>query len=174
MRSKKKGLWFLLVTALLVIASIMNVFAGTTDWTCTESYNTIYSVGDVIPGASYIDISADSSHSESCTFESNYKVKAGDNLHLSFGTCFAGNKNKFDGTASICRAVVYAENGTKLADVSYELNGYQTTNYGKDDVKITDATAGKLKLTVYLENTGTNGVSTLLEELFVEVNGNEI
>lgn len=170
----KRCLSFLVITLILVMSMLSNVSAGYRDWTCTYSRNTIYSVGQVVDGVSGLDISSDNGHTGECMFESDFEVEPGDKLWLSFGAYFTGNESKFDGSASACGATVYAEDGTKLLEVRFELCGYLLSSCGNDVITIDDETAGKLKFNIFMEGTGTTGVGTDIEELYVEVNGSEV
>lgn len=171
----KRCLGFLVITLVLVVSMFSNVFASNgKDWTCIYSNNTKYAVGDIVKRVSGLNISSDGSHTEECQFESNFEVESGDELSLSFGASFWGDKSKFDGSASICIASIYAENGTKLLEVRFELNGNQIEKYGHGLIYVSDEDAGKLTFDITMENTGTNEVKTNIEELYVEVNGDEI
>lgn len=171
----KRYLGFLIITLVLVVAMFSNVFAITgSGWTCISSYNTSYSVGSIINSVCS-DFNIKSGYdSASCVLKSNFDVKAGDEVFISFGTSFYGDESKYDGSASICGAHIKTEDGTVLASVSYELNGYHISGYGNDSITITDETAGKLVFVIGLEGSGTFGVGSLIDELFVEVNGYEM
>lgn len=171
----KRCLRLLVITLALVVSMFSNVFASSYGyWTCVSQHNSKYPVGTQLSCLSNLDIRADIHGTEYCKFDSNFEVEEGDLLSLSFGAFFSGNENEFDGSASDCVAKVISENGDVIANINFELNGNLLSCYERKDVYITKETAGKIRFYIHMECPGPVDVSTELNELFVEINGEEL
>jgi hypothetical protein len=171
----KRYLRLLVITLVLVVSMFSNVFANTgSGWTCIKQGNTDYSVGERLDTISGISIYASDCRSAYCIFNSNFDVKEGDLLSIAFGSFFSGDRSEFDGSASDCTAQVVSENGGLIATINFELNGNLLSCNERKDVYITKETAGKMKFYIYLECPGPYYVSTELNELYVEINGEDV
>lgn len=170
----KRCLGFLIVTVVLVISMFGNVFASSTGWTLTSEDGTFYQRGDRFNYASDLFFNTVYPRNASVTLDSNFDVSAGDDVSLDFKAYLYGNETDTDGAASMCSANLVAENGTVLASVSFEIHGSRESDYGSDSIRITNATAGKLKLVVFLEDAGKSGVESRVNRVRVYVNGDEV
>lgn len=171
----KRSLCFFVVTLVLVISMFGNVFAGgSSGWILISEHGTSYQSGDRLNYASDLYFFTVYPSNAECICESNFDVSAGDNIRLDFEAYLYGNETDVDGAASICSASLIAENGTELAEVRFELHGSKISAYGNDTIRITNATAGKLKLYVFLEGTGKSGVEARVDNVCVYVNGDEV
>lgn len=173
----KRCLGFLVITLVLVVSMFSNVFASNnTGWTCTAESGTRYSVGDTISHVSGIYFWNVYPKNASATFESSFAVKSGDTVELCLNAYLSDNvDNKdIDGAASICLAQLISENGSLLSDVRFELSGSKYSDSKSQTIKITNATAGKLKLYLFAEGTGKSGVEARIAGPYVKVNGVEV
>lgn len=171
----KRSLCFFVVTLVLVISMFGNVFAGgSSGWILISEHGTSYQSGERFDYASDLNFNTVYPSSAECICESNFNVSAGDDVGLDFEAYLAGNETDVDGAASVCYASIIAENGTELAGVSFELHGSNVLDYGDDSIRITNETAGKLKLRVFLEDTGKSGVEARVNNVCVYVNGDEV
>ena len=181
---RRKCLGFLALVFVLVMSMFSNVFASNDGWTCMSSYNTNYSKGDVIKSISNIEqiVSTIDSSSE-LIFESNFEVKSGDELYVCLETSLQGNEEYIYEASSHNVISVTAENGTTLCSVSCNLgeiqigpNGlYNLTHFfGNDEITITDETAGKLTVEIFIEGPGTEHLDAVTEAVCLEINGSEV
>lgn len=170
----KKCLGFFITTIILVISMFSSAFASSKgNWTCTAEHKTRFSVGQVVDYITNLDITADGQHTESCEFVSDFEVKPGDEITISLDASFSGDKNRIEEAISACGASLKSENGNKILNVDSVVMGYTPASEYKK-VRITEETAGKLTFFVYLEGTGTNGVSVSFDDLCIEINGTEV
>ncbi|MEI3163765.1 MAG: hypothetical protein V8S74_10370 [Lachnospirales bacterium] len=170
----KKCLGFLILTIILVISMFSSAFANSLgSWTCIQESRTKFTVGQVLNNVSCLNINADGQHSEYCTFVSDFDVEPGDVVSISFAASFRGDKNRIEEAVSACGASLTAENGKTILSADSVVLGW-TDAYQNKEVEITEETAGKLTFEVYLEGTGTNGVSVRFDDLYIEINGEEV
>ena len=171
----KKCLGFLAVTLMLIVSMFSNAFASSNSgWVCTEANGIDYHEGSVISKTSEIYIVNEFPDTSWFEFESNFTVKQGDRISLGLGACLYGYETSIDGTASICRAELISEDGTVVASVSYNLRGSADTQYETDSCTISSGTAGKLKLYLFTEDPGRRGVYSIITDVNVTVNGQEV
>lgn len=170
----KKCLGFLILTIILVISMFSSAFANSLgSWTCTQESRTKFTVGQVLENVSCLNITADGQHSESCTFVSDFDVEPGDVVSISFAASCGGDKNRVEEAVSACGAFLKDENGNTILNAGSVVLGWNSA-YQHKEVEITEETAGKLTLGVYLEGTGTNDVSVNFDEFYIEINGEEV
>lgn len=171
----KKRLGFLIITLLLISLMFINVFANSSSgWVCTESNGYEYTKGEIIDKASSIYFEASYGYTAWYEFESDFTVKPGDNVNLAFGAYLYGDNTSIDGAASMCTAQLISENGDVIGEVNFELSGSHGGNYQTSSCKITNATAGKIKLYVYAESPGERSVYAKVTDVDVRVNGQEM
>lgn len=170
----KRCLGFLVITLVLVVSMFSNVFASNnTGWTCIRSYKTDYNVGDTVDFISDIGLITHHPNYAIVELKSNFNVKTGDIIELGFNAVIEGsNQEGIEQSASTCLAQLLTEDGTLLNEVRFELKGGRHEG-GTKQVKITNKTAGKLRLYVYLEDTGNQYTTSVVEELYVNINGND-
>ena len=170
----KRCIRFLVITLVLVISMFSNVFAsGESGWTCTRSYKTDYNIGDTVDYISDVGLTTSPPYYALIEFKSNFNVKTGDIIELGFSAVIEGSDEEaIEQSASFCLAQLLTEDGTLLDEVRFELKGGRHEG-GTKQVNITNQTAGKLRLYMYLEDTGNHRTKPIVEELYVNINGRD-
>lgn len=173
---KRKCLGFLGLVFVLVVSMFSNVFASSNEgWTCIYEKDSPYSIGDTIKSVTGIDIRAENDTTTIVEFQSDFEVKSGDVIELDLETYLCGSKYFFDQASSAGYAAVIAENGETICSVTCNIYGeIHPTSYESNRAIVTDETEGTLTFHLLMEGTGTKEVDACMEQLYLEVNDNEV
>lgn len=172
---KRKGLRFLMILMIMVTSLFNHVFASQHTWICTAEQNSRFAVGETIYKASSIAGMDTHPSSAYCDFDSEFELKAGQKLEFKFGATFdsINYDEEQNNPVSSCGAVVTSESGKVIAKINFILDNNNKVQSESVTTYITNSTAGKVNLSVFIEGTGEGEISTKVNLLSFKVNGVE-